>query len=726
MEKSGSEYEEAPDFPWVRSDAGKFIWEEIFLDNNYLAIHYSASGRGQSREKIFNKLKSTALNADNQQISLIKRHLYAFELEVNGQLLRDYWEWVSAKVEKDADGVCELIVELSYSILPISLKIHTRIDSSQFMVRWLEIINDGMDACCISGVYPWCGIICYEEEDTSISARNNKNGFLLGRYKNDNWCMEGEFVWEKMREGTFKVETFKRYFNPPSFVVKNEKTGELTTILFEWSGNMQVEFSNCSRPAYNRYQIPWKGNYLYARVGVSGPSPHYILEPGEAIYTPSVHLSMTYGDLDVCVNNLYDHLRESVLLNQPECVKNLVEYNHSGYTLNAQISNKLLYDEIDMAAKAGIELLMVDAGWFGAKEKNWFEAVGDWYENPLLEGKLTEIFDYASQKGMKHGLWVEIERAGRESEFTLKHPDWFIKNGNSKSEILDITIPEVEEYVFGTISNLIEKYSLDCFRIDHNYEQFSGGERLKGHIIENTLWKYFNVFYQIFERISRRFPDLLLENCSSGGGRTDLGIMRRFHWTQVTDNWNPPQQIRIFNGMTICLPPEQCMSIVGAINMHSADIDFVIRAGMFGHFCVSGIFPTVDKANLASLARWKHGIELYKEKIRPLLSNCKVYHHTSEQNYSKNGDWVVLEYTDGEATSSIVGLFRLLDSRTGEYKFMPKGLNRAKKYALEFDNSGLKIEMSGAELFANGVLVNIKGQLMSEIVIIKQIERPWQ
>lgn len=720
-EKSEAIDKEIPAFPWVRIDARKFIWEEILFDNNYLAIHYSALGRCQSREKIFNKLKNSILNTDNQNIRIIKRHLCAFELEVNGQLLRDHWEWVSEEIKKIPGGADELIIELSYSIFPITLKVHTIIDDSQFMVRWLEIINDGKDACWISRVFPWCGIICYEEEATSISTVDAEKGFLLGRYKNDSWSMEGEFVWEKLHEGIFKVETFKRYFNPPMFIVKNEKTGEFTTIHFEWSGNIQVEFNNYLCPAYTRYQTPCKGNYLYTRVGVSGPSPYYILEPGEAINTPSVHVSMTYGDLDTCVNNLYDHLRESVIPNQQESFKNLVEYNHTGYTLNAQISEKLLYDEIDMAAATGVELFMLDAGWFGAKEKSWFEAVGDWYENPLLEGKLKEIFNYARQKGMKCGIWMEIERAGKKSEFAKKHSSWFIENGTNKLEILDIVNPEVEEYLFSTISNVIKKYKLDCYRIDHNYDQFSGGERLKGQIIENTMWRYFNAFYRIFERIKSRFPNLLLENCSSGGGRTDLGIMRRFHWTQITDNWNPPEQLRIFSGMTIGLPPEQCMSIVGAINMQSADIDFVIRAGMFGHFCVSGIFPTVDKINIDGFARWEHGIELYKSEIRPMLSNCKVYHHTSEQNYKEKGNWVVLEYTDKGASTAVIGLFRLLDSKTDEYRFISKGLDISKKYMLEFDNLSRKVEVSGMELCANGITVNIRGHLMSELIIIKQI-----
>src|SRR4029453_13073244 len=128
-----------------------------------------------------------------------------------------------------------------------------------------------------------------------------------------------------------------------------------------------------------------------------------------------------------------------------------------------------------------------------------------------------------------------------------------------------------------------------------------------------------DAFYGIFDRIHQRFPDLLLENCASGGARTDLGIMSRFHWTQVSDNWSPSLTLKIVNGMTLSLPPELCMTLLGAISDGIADLDFMLRIGLFGHFCVSGIFPTMAERHHVARERWRHHIDLYKTFVRPML-----------------------------------------------------------------------------------------------------------
>ena len=134
-----------------------------------------------------------------------------------------------------------------------------------------------------------------------------------------------------------------------------------------------------------------------------------------------------------------------------------------------------------------------------------------------------------------------------------------------------------------TIVDIIERYELDCFRLDYNISVGEGGEVVRGGYAENTLWRYYDALYGIFDRIHQRFPNLLLENCSSGGGRMDLGMLSRFHWTQLTDKWSPAPTLKIVNGTTLCLPPERCETILGAIAEGVADLNFMLRVGLFGH-----------------------------------------------------------------------------------------------------------------------------------------------
>ncbi len=705
--KSLSTAQDIPAFPWVKADAGKFVWEEMFIDNSLISLYHSAMGRCSSRERAYCQYRNT---------DILREHLAVFELEVNGQLLRGRWKWTGDKLETTGDGFKKLTVDLEYDDMPIKVQVHSLLDGSSFLVRWLEIYNMSREeSFALSRVFPWCTAVAIKEGDTSILTKPEHESYLLGRYKSYGWGMEGEFGWEKLNEGTMKIEATKTNFNPPMFIVKNEYTGEHTIIHFECSGSFQAEFTN-SFGNSKRIQCPWKNDYVHVKIGLAGKAPYRILYPGESASTPPVHISMLYGDLDSCVNELHEHLRCSVIPKQPAGIPHPIEYNHTGYTANAQISRQLLMDEVDVAASIGIELFLVDAGWYGPKEKHWTEAAGEWYENPLLEGGLKDIYDYARKKGMKCGIWLPIEWANKQSVFAKKFIDGYI--GGENSIILDVTNPEVEAYMFETITGVIEKYKLDCFRIDDGYDAIK--EKTNGRCVEDATWRYYDALHRLFEKVRQRFPGLMLENCSGGGGRVDLGMMRRFHWTQITDNWKPDEQVRILNGLTMALPPEQCMPLIGAINMRPADTDFVVRVGMLGHFTASGVFPVVEKSNQYGLERWKHGIDLYKKEIRPMLSSCRVYHHTPLQDYTEKGEWVVMEYASKERSKAVVGLFRLAGSGSDTFHFRAKGLDLSKDYALDFDNTDEQVKISGFQLCTSGIDIRIPGTLMSEILIIRQ------
>jgi len=686
---------QVPGFPWVRADAGRFVWEEALFGGNYLSVHHSAMGRCQSKENIFLKLTRGRFPAE---------HLYAFELEVDGRLLRDGWEWRGTREQGD-----ELIVELTYPPAGITVFVHTQIDGTPFLMRWLEIRNDGDRPVALSRVYPWAGMIGCEEEGTHIVTRDADRGFALGCYLNHAWGMEGEFAWQPLPMGTFSETTRGNKYSPPMYIVRNGATGELTVIHLECTFNTEAAFTRGTEAGQGP-QRPWGGEYLYAKAGLGGKAPFRVLAPGETTKTPAVHVGMVYGDLDAAVTALHAHIRASVMPKDAPRA-NLVEYNHTGYTLNAQVSKELLRQEVDMAAEIGVELFLVDAGWFGPKDKAWNESVGDWTENPILgEDGLLEVFDYARGKGMKCGLWMPPEMTSSGVAIQQEHPDWFLPGAST----FDVLNPAVEEYVYETICRAVERFKLDCYRIDGGSSDVGEGT-VDGRTV-NQSWRYYDVLYRIYERVKARFPHLIMENCSGGGGRSELSMLRRFHYTQITDNWNPADQIRILNGMTLALAPEQCMPLVGSINMRPAEIDFVIRTGMLGHFTASGVFPNVERANAPSLERWRHGIALYKEVIRPLLPTCRVFHHTPEQDFRRAGAWVVLEYAGEEA--AVAGFFRLADSPGDLFPFHPRGLDPSRDYRVTFDNSGKTTRFSGAQLCTTGLPVSLPGIFTSELLII--------
>ena len=646
---------------------------------------------------------------------------HAFQIEVDGQLLVDRWEWIDAR-ELDAGrpGCRESVIVLRHAQRPITVELHTRLDDTPFVMRWLVITNTGQQHSALSRVFPWAGQVWDAVGGSWNSATLPAAPFSIGRFTDTTAGTEGSFAWASLPDGTFGFESSngRSGWGMPMCFLRNEVTGEVCLLQLAWSGNWQIEAFSDHEPA----RWPLRDARLYARAGPAGPAPVRVLAPGERAQTPAVHVGFLFGDLDQCVQVLHTHVRRSVVLAQPSGREHRVEVNHTGYTRNLQITEAQLEAEIDVAADVGVELFMLDAGWFGQASDRWFEAVGDWHqESSLLPGGVAGAFARARERGMLCGLWVEAERIGPASRLLAEHADWQMQRRGAMIPNLDLSRPEVADYLERVIVELVERYALDCFRLDYNISVGDGGEAQRGGYTENVLWRYYDALYAIFDRVHARFPDLLLENCSSGGGRTDLGIMSRFHWTQVTDLWAPGPTLKIVNGMTLSLPPELCETLLGAISDGVSDIDFMLRIGLFGHYCASGIFPGLGERHAAARERWRHAIQLYKQFVRPILPTSRLFHHTPIQRQYEAGEWVVLECADRDGARAFAGVFRLAGAAGDTYHFRPKGLDPSQRYRVTYDLVGRSREVAGGDVADTGVNVVVPGAMMSELLLFEAI-----
>lgn len=252
---------EVPPFPWVRADAVRFVWEEALYEGNYLTVHHSAIGRCQSRENIFKKLTSGRFPTE---------HLLAFELEVDGELLRDGFQWQAEEIRRTDEGFEELIITLAYDRRPLTVRVHTLLDGTPFLVRWLEIQNGGERPCCLARVFPWAGIIACDEEGMTIATREVTPPFALGQYRHERWAMEGDFGWMFLPDGVFSARSMGNKYHPPFFAVQNHRTGELTLLHVECTPDTEVTFTQAVERTHNLPANPCGGRYLYAKAGLGG------------------------------------------------------------------------------------------------------------------------------------------------------------------------------------------------------------------------------------------------------------------------------------------------------------------------------------------------------------------------------------------------------------------------------------------------------------------------
>ncbi|HOV70238.1 MAG TPA: alpha-galactosidase, partial [Clostridia bacterium] len=507
---------EVEGFPWVRLDAKNFVWEEVFHEGNYLTASYTCMGRGLSRERLKQRFTNDRVDMD---------HRRAFEVEIDGQLLRDYFVWEDDTIVKHDNGNEELIITFKYELIPLKVKLHTLIDGTSFLTRWLEVENHDTRPHAVSAIFPFTGIVATPRWESAHNIPADRFAkYSLGFYRSNYIVGEGEFAFEELHQGTRAFINNKANYNPRMFILRNDNSAENFIVDMECTAHAHVEFNYWTdNELLTRSNTPTMP-VIQIRMGIARRSTFRFIAPGETVKSPVVHFAGIYGDLDACVNAHYEHLRASVLPEHPADKCNLVELNHAGYSFCEHMTKQYLINEVDLAVSVGAGIFLVDAGWFGNFPENWGWSMGEWTECKLLDNSLSEVFDYARSFGLKCGMWIAIEEVGKESTVKKEHPEWVLKQGHKVLTNLDLTNKDVEDYLFKTLEDIISRYKLDLFRIDGGYNQIA--DHVVYGYIENKSWKYYEGLYRLIARIRDRFPGILLENCSGGGGRVDLGMLR--------------------------------------------------------------------------------------------------------------------------------------------------------------------------------------------------------
>jgi alpha-galactosidase len=367
---------------------------------------------------------------------------------------------------------------------------------------------------------------------------------------------------------------------------------------------------------------------------------------------------------------------------------------------------------------------------------------------------LKPLIDYVHRKGMLFGLYLETE-AGRgrirDSQVYQEHPGWFGPN-----DILNLTIPEAAAWMEAETIRLIETYQLDLFRLDYNpMFTFDGPSTARHGIEESNYWRYYEVFYDLYERLQKRYPNLILQQCAAGGARNDLGTASRFHETYLTDGLSIPRELQIYSGLTLGLPPEIFVILHGAdggIGMGKpGNLDTILRltyATSTPQVFVGTVAPSVEELPPQRRERFLHYDGLYKQFIRPLLRTCKVYHHepVNARAGVEDSPWFAMEYAAPDRAKGWATIIRMrngpgdrfvhkygnetVDDRTvpvtgawaaDTYVFRPRGLDPARTYRVTFDSLGSTALVDGLRLLQDGVPLRLENVGMSELLLFEDV-----
>lgn len=693
---------------------GLTVYEESLINGQYITKGWNGSGYPFS---------VTIPDEDTHQNPLKFSLPYAFCLGIDGQFLGSHWEWGGFEKQEEAKGL-HVKVHLKHMVRPVSVTVHTLLDGTPVISRWLEITNASNDSVLLNELAPMSGGLQTTKRWQDLLAEGS-DLYSLGYMEYTHGCNEGNFQWHKLPNAGYSVYGGHRRdrHRHPMFVLKNEASGEHFICQFAWSGGYVFEFDLDTEQFFS---LENEANLCY-KVGVDAPAPLRIIEPHETVKSPEVHMGMLFGGFDYAIQVMHTHLRKSVFMPQARGRGCWVE---GGIGPEVQMTEEITHRLIDDAAYFGTEVFFIDAGWYVPPkcENEWWKRAGDWHvDYQRYKHGLKNIKEKVKGYGMLFGLWMDAERIGSMSPVFKEHPEWVVttyKGEKAKTNLIDLTNSEAAKWMENEIARVIEENGLDFFRLDNNVftsDIISCTER--NGFIECNIMRYYEALYAIYDRLRARFPNVIFENCAGGGGRTDIGMVSRFCHTWVTDWQIAPRAFRITNGMTMALPPEYVDRLIAGQNGHTtASLGFQARLLLFVRPSVGCTFyPYGYAMNQPQMEFIKHVVDLYKNFVRPFMPESKIYHHTPTFEGKEPKGWGILELTSCDSAKGILGIFQLSNPLEQETVICFRGVDVSKHYKVTWDNSGRSAIIDGITLSSSGVRIRLEGALTSELLLYEEV-----
>lgn len=714
--------------PVICYRTGMTVYEEMFDKGRLVSAGWNNSGTP------LNVLEGMPSRLDYDAFT----EPWVFEIEVNGECLNYDWTYIGIEkkeeyIETTKTQTLHGIITLKNNLYPLTVQVHTILSGSAIFTRYITLINESDQPMKISKFIPMSGgmEIFYDWTHYVSGEQDKEKLYELGYMENSNGCSEGMFKWHPMQ--SCGISIYGRYrndrFRYPMFMLRNIPLGHIYFAQMAWSGGYEFNFDldadiNPRGFSDREDRIAAKLDF---KMQLSGPAPLLVLDPGEEFSSPEIYIGRVQGDLDDAVNMMHRHTRSCVFTYE-EPAENIATIG-AGIGPERAMTPEAIFHTMDTAILTGAESCIIDAGWnceAGKEGSDWGRQVGNWTPDPVKHGdSFAAIRNHCHENGLKFGMWMECERIGAGTPIAKEHPEWFQKrylNGTT-SEVVDMTNPEAAAWVQTQIEILINEYGIDLYRLDFNvgYDQ-SIAKRDHGGIPECNYLRYYQAVYKMFSDLRKKYPHVVFENCASGGARCDLGMVKHFTHTWVSDYQVEPRGFAITNGMTMVLPPERVDRLVAGMNGHlRASLDFTVRNTLMAKPTTNTYNPMGSQMNSQELEFVRHSFNIYKNFIRPYMTDGKIFHHTPEHYQLHPKGRGIIERASLDGTKGVIGIFNLsnvLDEFTTVY---PKGLDESKKYEVTFDNKRTTAIVDGFTLVNEGIRVRLSGSLTSELILYKAL-----
>ena len=573
------------------------------------------------------------------------------------------------------DDVIGLVVKLNYTVFP----------KQNVIVRNVEFINEGEDELKL-----------LKAMSLQLDLPDDEFDFI---HFSGAWLRERQLYRTALRPGLQSIDSLRYSSSPqnnPFFMLsrKNttEESGEVYGFNFVYSGNFQnsIEVDHFSTTR--------------VLVGVNPVEFEYLLEPKMSFMTPEAVMSYSAQGMNALSQQLAIFYREH-LVNPHFAKRPRPIVLNSWETMYFNLTTDKVLELAKCGQQLGVELFVLDDGWFGHREGD-NSSLGDWTTDyRRLPKGISYIADEIHKMGMQFGLWFEPEMISIDSELYRTHPEWMICTPHRKPSVgrhqyvLDFTNPEVIDYLFDAISKMIHETKLEYIKWDYNrhitdaYTTTLPATRQMefGH-------RYILGVYQLLERLTKAYPNVLFESCSSGGGRFDLGMMYYAPQAWTSDDTDPIERLKIQHGTSYGYSLSMMSAHVSASpNEQSGRRTSLDTRAAVAYFGVFGYELDVTALDAKEAEKVKEQISFYK-KYRDVFQYGNFYRIRSPFE-DDAVDWQVVSK---DQSTSILLHTSLTSHLNPGYAFVKfRGLDENKRYKI----AGMSEEFYGDELMNAGIKI---------------------
>ena len=530
---------------------------------------------------------------------------------------------------------------------------------------------------------------------------------------NSSWMMECQMQTQPLKAGKkvldSKTGNMNGYLLQPFFDLSigapaTETSGKVLSGTLAWTGNFQFIFEVDNR------------NALRVIPGMNPYSADYKLSPGEIFSTPEFIFTYSTEGTGLCSRNLHDWARHYQVKDGMDGRLSLLNnWENTYFDFNQEKLSALMLE----ASQLGVDLFLLDDGWFGNKypRKDDRAGLGDWQvTGAKLPGGIGALVQSADEAGVEFGIWIEPEMVNPASELFEKHPDWVMMSPEREpfyrrnQLVLDLCNPEVQDFVFGVVDGLLtENPGISFFKWDCNshitnvYSPYLKKEQGRLYI------DHVKGLYNVLMRIRDKYPQLRMMLCSSGGGRADYELLKYYQEFWCSDNTNPVDRLYIQWGYSKYFPVKTMCCHVTEQNSRCS-LKFRTDVAMMGKL---GFDIGLDRLDGEEVEFCRNALSNWK-RLSPVILDGDMYRLVSPYE----GNHCSVMFVDKDREKSVVFAYDILPLlMETNYPVKLRGLDPDKYYkvkeinmmpsatsSLESDDmtfSGEYLMKIGLDLFTN-------------------------